>query len=494
MAREIELKFEVDLAARNLLIDTHVLDGAEARRAAQETVYFDTPSGTVRRRGYSLRVRRSKKRWIQTVKHRTDSPAGLFSRDEWESEVAGPDIDFTVLDQTPLARWLTPGVRKKLRPIVRTSFERTTWRLDRGGSRIEVTLDEGEIAAGDVRVPLAELELELTKGDASALFELAEQVSRVVPLRLGVLSKAERGFGLVEGRFDKAVKAEPVRLRGEMKVADAFSAAAHSCLRQFRLNEPLVLARRDSAALHQARVAIRRLRSALALFRPIISDWEFDRIREDLRWLAGELGAARNLDVLLGRIGSKKSARQAAKKLQPEREAAYDNVIRLLDSSRCRALMLNMIRWFETGGWRSRPRASKPLSSFAADQLGRRWRSVRRRGAGLAQLDAVSLHRLRIDTKKMRYSAEFLSGLYDDGAAAKKRDAFIAALEVLQDRLGELNDAETARELVGSLGLDTEEQAEIEKHVIGRVTARDKALAAAEQAFQDLSGVAEYWR
>lgn len=497
MAREIELKFEAEPGARHLIVDSGVLDGAKPRRAAQETVYFDTPSGSVRRRGFSLRVRRTGKRFVQTVKHRSDSPAGLFSRDEYEKEVAGLELDFEAVDATPLGRLLTPGMRRKLKPVVRTSFERTTWRLSRGTSRIEATLDEGEVAAGEVgaggaAMPLTEIELELTRGDTGLLFELAEQLGRVVPLRLGVLSKAERGFALAEGKLDKAAKAEPLRLRPEMSVGDAFAAAAHSCLRHFRLNEPLILSARDADALHQARVAIRRLRSALSMFRPVIADWEYDRMRDSLRRLGNALGEARNLDVLIERMPSKRSAKAARDKLGRKREAAYDEVAEMLGSARVRSLMLSLIRWFETGGWRARKRATKPLADFARDQLAKRWRRVARRGAKIEALDAEALHDLRIDAKKMRYSAEFTAALYETADGRRRLALFLEALRTLQDRLGDIQDVESARGLAGALKLGADERKAVAKAAGGGEEA-ERALGAAAEAFTEAEAAAGYW-
>src|SRR5688572_27892296 len=81
--------------------------------------------------------------------------------------------------------------------------------------------------------------------------------------------------------------------------ARGFAAIAQSCLRHFRLNEPLIIKHREPDALHQARVAMRRLRSALSLFRPAVFDADFPGLREELRWFTGQLGHARNLDVLL---------------------------------------------------------------------------------------------------------------------------------------------------------------------------------------------------
>src|SRR4030095_3700626 len=146
--------------------------------------------------------------------------------------------------------------------------------------------------------------------------------------KLGVMSKAERGFALASGKFGKVVKAEPVPLRADMNVAEGFATIVSACLRHFRLNESLVIEQREVEALHQTRVAMRRLRSAFTLFRPAISDEEFEDIRDELRWFTRELGAARNLDVYLER-DIPDGDRQ---RLELKREQAYDGVITAMDS------------------------------------------------------------------------------------------------------------------------------------------------------------------
>jgi CHAD domain-containing protein len=271
-----------------------------------------------------------------------------------------------------------------------------------------------------------------------------------------------------------------------MNVGEAFAAAAHASLRHFRLNEPLILGRSDAEALHQARVAIRRLRSALAFFRPAIADWEYDRMRDELRRLAGELGEARNLDVLLERLPAKRSGKAAREKILRKREAAYGRVRDLLDTRRARTLMLNLVRWFETGGWRARPRAGKPFAPFAAAQRGRRWKRISHRGTRLAELDARRLHALRIDVKKMRYAAEFAEGLYPSGAAARKSASFIEALKALQDRLGEINDAETGRDMLGAMKLGKEGR-------LALAAGSAAPLEAADRAFAEACASAGYW-
>jgi triphosphatase len=82
----------------------------------------------------------------------------------------------------------------------------------------------------------------------------------------------------------KITKAGPVPLRADMNVAEAFAVIARSCIRHFRLNEPIVIQKRDPEALHQTRVAMRRLRAAVSLFRPALKDRRFEPLRKELRW------------------------------------------------------------------------------------------------------------------------------------------------------------------------------------------------------------------
>lgn len=493
MSREIELKFDVAPGAADILQRSGLLAHSAPERRDQAAVYYDTEAGDLRRAGFSLRIRRSGDRHIQTAKHKADSAAGMFERSEWESPVPGFDLDFDALAETPLAAVMTKKRRKKLKPVVRTDVHRTTWQMVRGQTQVELTLDEGEIEAGEARVPVHELELELRRGPASVLFTLAEEIAETLPLRLGVLSKAERGFALGQGRLGRAAKAEPIRLRPEMTVAEAAAAVGHACLRQFRLNEAALAERPDPEALHQLRVSMRRLRSALVLFRSVAGDTKFEALREEIRWFAGELDEARDLDVLADRLAADKSdAHAVPAALSEARDDAYARVEDALGSERLRRLMLALVRWLEIGAWRSQDKAKKPVPPFAAQALGKRWRKIRSEGAMLRELDDERLHALRINIKKMRYSAEYFSGLYLDGEADRQA-AFIAGLERLQDQLGALNDGVTGRDLVARLDLPEPDARRAVKLLDTERDGRETLIASADQAYARLLRSAEYW-
>ena len=203
--------------------------------------------------------------------------------------------------------------------------------------------DEGEIAGGDNSQRLCELELELLDGQAADLLAAARQIADEVPMRVGVLSKAERGFALADGTLGRVNKAVPLAVDARMTVGDAFALIAHACIRHYRLNEPLVIATQAPPVLHQARVAMRRLRSAFALFRPAIADGEYLRLREELRWFTSQLGDARNLDVYLERELQERERRA----LMRQRKRAYCQVIAAMGSQRLRDLLLDLVGWLE---------------------------------------------------------------------------------------------------------------------------------------------------
>ncbi|HUE79426.1 MAG TPA: CHAD domain-containing protein [Sphingomicrobium sp.] len=435
---EVELKLDVDPKRVRRLKRHALLNGAAGRSTPHLTVYYDTAKGALRKHGYSLRVRSANGGFVQTVKPLIET-AGLFARDEWESPVDSIEPDLDRLAGLPLESLWRAGKLAKLRPVVRSEVQRTSWRLMAGDSALQVDMDDGEISGGGHSRRLCELELELLEGSAAELIHAARLFAERVPLRVAVLSKAERGFALAEGTLDRVAKAGPVAVDDRMTISEAFTVIAHACIRHYRLNEPLVIATQEPAVLHQARVAMRRLRSSFTLFRTAIRDGEYDRLREELRWFTAQLGDARNLDVYLER----ELADDVRRSLTARRQKAYRRVIRAMNSQRLRDLMLDLVAWVAVGDWRSRKRASRPIAPFAARRLDKLWSSIAGPATDIAGLGDEARHRLRIQVKKLRYAVEFLRGVFPQGA--KKQKQFASAVEGLQEALGKLNDLVTAR-------------------------------------------------
>ncbi|OYX16536.1 MAG: inorganic triphosphatase, partial [Sphingomonadales bacterium 32-67-7] len=447
MADEIELKLELSAQGTQALETSGLLPGDPAV-ADQRSLYFDTPAHDLAAAGLSLRIRRTGRKRIQTVKA-ASAKAGLFVRPEWESPVKD---DLPILDDTTPVRAMLGDKAAGIAPLFEVRIQRRVWTLDDDGATIELALDQGEAIAGERQAPIREIELELKQGTPEALFALARRIDALTPARIGVLSKAERGYRL-SGPSRAMVKAEPVALTPEMTAAQAFQVIAGNCLRQFRLNENLLLDHRHAGALHQSRVALRRLRSALTIFRPVIGEASRVWPGEQLRWLASELGDARNLDVLLDRAG--KGALHD--RISAAREVAYDKVIDRLASPPARALMLDLAQWLATGPWLTAPDTAEarqlPAREFAMTALDRLRRKVKRGGHHLGGTDDEARHTLRKDAKKLRYGADFFASLFPRKRQERRLKRFMGALEGLQEELGVLNDIATAPSLLEQLGL-----------------------------------------
>ena len=303
------------------------------------------------------------------------------------------------------------------------------------------------------------MELELKRGRPKRLFELAERLFEAAPLRLSARSKAEAGYDLIEPR--DAVKAEPVALERGMTTAAAFQKIGRACLAHYLRNERIVRERRTVESVHQARVGVRRLRAAMTLFKDLLQDLQSATLKDQLRDLAGRLGAARDLDVLIARIGTLDLAApvdlpalKAA--LRRRREAAYDEAACALVGARGLAARLRGRRLAGDGLVADRPRrpAFGPARPAGGGLRRRRARPAHQEAQDarpkLAQLEPPQRHAVRKAAKKVRYGAEFFRSLAKtkDRAAA---DAFVDALKPLQDVMGELNDVAVAQQLLGAL-------------------------------------------
>lgn len=509
--KEVELKLACDATALKAFADHPRLKDAVSQADAQlSSVYFDTADGDLRQAGFVLRVRSEGGGYVQTAKSVGN---GLFERSEWEQAVSGPKPDRAALDGTPLADVL--GKKARLKPLFTVAVSRKTYEVEEGSSLIEVALDSGRIekaGAGSKTVPISELELELKRGTPSDLFALTRSLVADAPVRLGVRSKAERGYLLLDGGVDGVHKAEPLSLGEDMTAAEAFKAIAHACLRHMRLNEDVLLDHRDADALHQVRVAIRRLRSAFSLHGDLVVDAQSVRLRSDLKRLSEPLGRARNLDVFLAKTLPKERARHPdeigllglERHLEAQRTEAYADVMAMLNSDAWRRHVLDLVAWINSGPWlvddgkKAAGERNQSAQAFATGVLEKRRRQVKKRGRDLDTLSPEDRHQVRIAAKKLRYGAEFFGGLFTGKKAGKRQAAFVKVLSELQDCLGDLNDIATGHELLNDL-TDTDLKATSAVFAAG-MTAADiearsgKLLKAAAQAHQELVDLRPFWR
>lgn len=466
---ETELKLlirpeDADKLRQHPLLKQYAMDAP--RQQTLSGIYFDTRDHDLRQADAGLRVRQVNQDWIQTLKAGGTAVAGLYQRNEWESKVNGPTPDLEALRRQidPKSQFakLIKDLHKRgeLFPAFTTSVERTVWDLRLPtGDEVECVIDQGSIDAKDGKAPVSELELELKSGDPRHLFELALQLQNDVPMQIGSLSKADRGYGLAKPSAVAPVKARPVRLSADMSIEDVFRTIVTNCLEQIQSNQPGVMTCRDADSLHQMRVGLRRLRSALAIFKQIIPCPE--SIQVELQWLGGALGTARDWDVFYqSTLPGLHGMASASDVLQPVLDAVHDKVRKnheagaaSVSSPRYTRLILTLFSWIEGAQWRiniqpkNRRRLARPIVAFASDILARDRERMIKRGRHLQGGDVAARHRLRIAAKRARYATEFFASLYP----AKRVRRYASSLAVLQEDLGLLNDTAVAKKLLREL-------------------------------------------
>ena len=175
-----------------------LLDG-EVTACHLSNTYFDTADNALMRFGVGLRLRQIDDRWLQTVKTRGHVSAGLHQRQEWEQEVNGPAFDLAALRQTALAPLVDDAnVWPALQAIFKTDFERQIYPLKIQQSEIELAYDYGVVQVAEQQQLIHEIELELKHGEIADCRDLAKKLVAELPLHYSDISKAERGYKLVQ--------------------------------------------------------------------------------------------------------------------------------------------------------------------------------------------------------------------------------------------------------------------------------------------------------
>jgi inorganic triphosphatase YgiF len=358
----------------------------------------------------------------------------------------------------------------RLRPVFETRFTRRSGLVQVDGrASAELALDRGSIVAGRRREPINELELELVSGETEPLMRFAEALQ----LPLAYESKAERGYRLAAGlerspRKWRMPALDPARSPGE-----AFGALFAAALTQAGTNAGGMIASRDPEYLHQLRVGMRRLRSALQAFAPILAGER--PLKRALRRLSGDLGNARDWDVFIQTLEKLDPAPRLVRAARSRRSAARRRALAAVGSPEFRAFLFQSLRWLERQPWID-PQAT--LSEFAAARL------ERLHGKTLRKADLSrpkSRHKLRVRIKGLRYACEFFASCFPSEGV----EPYLKALRALQEQLGELNDITVARRLL----------ADLDGAAPRRLDRREKRLIVSLDAgWSDFREQSPYWR
>jgi len=241
------------------------------------------------------------------------------------------------------------------------------------------------------------------------------------------------------GRHRGRARPQGLLLSPNDPAGEALASALRLQLRVFAREEAGARAG-EAEPVHQLRVATRRLRAALRLFEPVLAAGTARRASQELAWLAGSIGAVRDLDVLLMAIASRGRRLDPVERdalaplvtvLRERRALAHDGLVRTLEEPRCRRVLARLA---SLGGVRQ----DVSLGRIARDLATPHLRAVLRAGRRLDDASPEAFHRLRVRVKRLRYALETLRGLGGDRLVRMLR-----LLERLQDTLGAHQDAVT---------------------------------------------------
>jgi|GEM_PF-399651 len=471
-SREYELKLigtSRDIGAIKTRIDRFLNDASGWRSQALETVYFDTFNRDLATANAVLRVRKAGRTYIQCVKIATGS-GSILNRREWEVPVPSAAPDFALLPPEAV-KALADATSTPINPMFATRFRRRYRLIERPTSQgevaqIEVAIDKGTVEAGALKVPIHEVEFELKRGEPQDLFDLVLAVTDGTSLRPSSISKAARGHLLLEGTsVAQAAFARKTQLKAGRTVTDTLAEVFQSGLATLAANEAAATLGDDPEGVHQMRVAVRRMRSALSVFEPFFDSDCFAWAKTDLKWLLNTLRQARDWDVFITEIVSPvqgvgiDAAGQALvlEASRQQRDAGYLRASELIASTGYAQVVMRLTAFSETHGWltpsSAKPgsRLMQPIDSVASGLLTKTHKKVLKAGRGFETLSVKERHTLRIQIKKLRYTADIFRNLYDTPKKTETVRTYRQFMKRLQDRFGHMNDVAGAENLASDL-------------------------------------------
>jgi len=435
-------------------------------------VYVDTEDWRIGRAGYVLRVRRRAGRVETTLKDLSTATKGLRRRLEVTQPL--PASGLAGLDRRgEVGRRVEALVgARPLKQVLEVRTRRRPFDLAIHGERVaELALDDTVIAIGHERrrLRLTRVEVEVQPAWVDTMQPFVERLRRECGLQPATLSKFEAGL-MAAGL---SIPSLPDLGSTGVNPATALGELAYRVLRKdaaaMLAQEPGTRLGEDIEALHQMRVATRRMRAALEMFADVLPV-RAGRIRAELGWLAGVLGVVRDLDIQLGRFDDwteempgdhREALDELADLLTGHRVEARLALLEALDSRRYERLVTGLVAMLEQGPSRRSVAARAPAVTTMPALIGECHRAAGKAASRAKRTGiATDYHRLRIRCKRLRYSLEFASGLYQG-----ELKGFVRQMTRLQDMLGSMQDAEVASARLQALAL-TEEGASLSRATI----------------------------
>ena len=493
--REIELKFQLLPGSEAILRAGDIL-GDAAQKRHQVTTYHDTSDNLLLTSGLSLRIRREKDGFLQTVKSRDNGIGLANNRKEWEWPVTSGTPHVEHLAAVSELASISGQITGRLAPVIVTDIWRTSClHVVKGGCAAEASLDIGSVSSGEVSLPICELELELKGGEVAVLYRLALQLAETAPMWIGAESKSARGWSLRNGHGSGAVGLSKPKIAKRMSAAAGRHQIIGVLLGHLSANIPPTLSG-DPEALRQMRGALRQLRTVFRLFAPLLNPDEIARLIAPLRQFARTFGTARDWDVFcvqtlptVIKSLTETDWTDLSALADAERTAAHATVHDAICSPHLTHLILDLAVWSETCAATPRDIGAKQLTrclaEIAPELLETFAEKAIHAGRHPGRLSMVALHDFRKALDRLNAAVRFLGSAYPKSAVADYRKRS----DAVRDIIGAANDAEVTKALANSLTIGGSRN--LSASIAALVTWADQRQA---QSLTDLKPAAQRFR
>ncbi len=509
--REIVCKFDLDPRDCTWLQDALARVGAKPAEETRDfALYLDTQQAEIGGHGLAFSVRRGGEITSEDLKSAVANvAAGLLEPPGWVRCVE----PLSAATPGEARRWLGSFLHRRdalrsLHVLFQIETQASRWHLRAGEADVAVRVECARVSANRSQTSLATVTF-LCEAEPLDFFRLLAEIS--AKLRLSAEEIALRGYRFCAILRDSHVTAFAPKLTTSMDAATAFRTIARACVDHFLVNEVAVRKQRDREAVHQCRIALRRLSTSLRLFSSLVSGPGRAVLRSDLKGLKAYLQKARDLDVLIAdviapAIGDTPpdATARLLRSVEARRDAAYGELIAALSAPETAGLLLRIVGWIEAGDWSLDPerddRRCEKIPRFAERELAKAARKFKERCARLEEASQELRHQIRIRAKNLRYGSEFFEALIatPHGKPARKRfRAFVAALRDLQTVLGRQNDVRMAQRFFASLaqkvGAESAERAAIETLVASIDASETEFRRKARKARRALAEIKPFW-
>ena len=414
--------------------------------------YLDTSDWRLYRAGFTCRTRDTGDGAEVTLKTMADAPGGLRQRTERNEQLPEGGLQSASGDVARVVR--TVAGRRPVEPLFTLQQRRRLFRLaDETGELGEISLDETTIPLGveDAPVKISRVEVEVLDVDRARRFvDVLVAATGLTPAPTGKFQAAMNETGRSVVRPETTLG--PTVVDGKMTAGDVAFAVMRKHFGVFLANEGGTRLGEDIEGLHDMRVAARRLRAAMSLFRPFLP-LRMESLRLQLGWVAAALGEVRDLDVQLERMEEwrhgfdeeRAHALDAVEAIiRARRESARARMLTVLNSRRYEAFVERFTATLQRGPARGFTPGRSAILQAGPDLVERRYRRVRKQATAITSASPPEpYHQLRIDGKKLRYALEFLGPIY-----GKPATEFAGKVTALQDVLGLHQDAYVAIDML----------------------------------------------